>query len=106
MCMSIAKFVLHYKTSCSLTDSDIICAAYLVVLGCCYSSDSISPSACIILVAVADRIEVHQCCPALVRGEKEVELAIAEGKYPVIDILTDVFAISSASGELDSNGCV
>lgn len=42
--------------------------------------------------------EVHQCCPTLVRGEKEAEVAIAEGKYPVIDILTDVFAIPSATG--------
>ena len=29
-----------------------------------------------------------------------MEMAIAEGKYPVIDILTDVFALASVSGEL------
>lgn len=33
------------------------------------------------------------------RGEKEVEIALAEGKYPVIDTMTDVFAIASAAGK-------
>ena len=42
---------------------------------------------------------VHQYCLALVRGEKEMEIALQEGKYPVIDIMTDVFAIPSAAGE-------
>ena len=46
-----------------------------------------------------ERVEVHQCCPALVRGEKEAEVARAEGRYPVIDITADVFAIASASGK-------
>ncbi len=32
------------------------------------------------------------------RGEKEKELALAEGKYPVIDVSIDVFAIISSPG--------
>ena len=53
---------------------------------------------CITLIDEA--LEHYQCSPALVRGEKEMELALSEGKKPVIDILTDVFAIISASGKI------
>lgn len=47
---------------------------------------------------LGETIGIHQHCLAIVRGEKEMEVALHEGKYPVIDILTDVFAIPSASG--------
>ena len=45
-----------------------------------------------------DSDEVQRCCPALVRGEKEIAMALAEGKFPVIDTTTDVFAIISSLG--------
>ena len=50
-------------------------------------------------ILVGEIVEMQQCCPALVRGEKEVEVARAEGRYPVIDITADVFAITSAPGK-------
>lgn len=34
-----------------------------------------------------------------------MEIALHEGKYPVIDILTDVFAIPSASGKFEGRVC-
>ena len=37
--------------------------------------------------------------PALVRGPKAVELARLEGKWPVVDILVDKYAVLSDPGE-------
>lgn len=54
----------------------------------------------VLLLLCSGELETYQCYPTLVRGEKEVEVALAEGKYPVIDILTDVFAVASAPGTL------
>ncbi len=53
------------------------------------------------ILSLAGEVDEHyQCSPALVRGEKEMELAVSEGKSPVIDTMTDVFAIISASGKI------
>ena len=52
-----------------------------------------------VYVGERERGEAVQCCPALVRGEKEVEVARAEGRYPIIDITADVFAIASSPGK-------
>lgn len=47
---------------------------------------------------IVDIEEVQHCCPALVQGEKEIAMALAEGKFPVIDTTTDVFAVISSPG--------
>lgn len=63
-----------------------------------------------VTLVLCNRGDCQSACPcaavglpqyslALVRGEKEAEIALREGKYPVIDVLTDVFAIPSTSGE-------
>lgn len=62
----------------------------------CLLSSNLSVTWCF----VGEISSAHQYCLALVRGEKEMEVALQEGKYPVIDVLTDVFAIPSAPGEL------
>ena len=38
-------------------------------------------------------------CPTVVEGEQAVEAALSSGKFPVVDKLVDVFAVSSAPGQ-------
>ncbi|CAI8016720.1 Phosphatidylinositol 5-phosphate 4-kinase type-2 alpha [Geodia barretti] len=40
-------------------------------------------------------------CPSVVEGEQAVEAALSSGKFPVVDKLVDVFAVSSAPGQSD-----
>ena len=65
---------------------------------CSFATESSKPGESAAAAVTTESASAYTCKPVVVIGEKGVEAALSDGKFPVIDKDVDVFAVASSPG--------